>query len=191
MIPDPPVFELWERPTLEANPYLRPYASITKTQLVGLLGALGEYAIRVGPVLGTVWHDPESAETNRALVAFYRRLKGGGGDIASTQFVFHAQERSRLSLHKYVRGCENLSKEEVLGLLEALGRYSLEAPRIKQVFGPFTFLVRAIHAHNALVSFRDRRFTLDEFSESVRTVLRGENSLLTTSTGGERELEIG
>jgi len=50
------------------------------------------------------------------------------------------------------------------------------APKIEQVFGPFSGLVRAVHAHNALVCFRDKPFTLGEFEASVRSVGRGENS---------------
>jgi hypothetical protein len=163
---------------------VHPYTAITKAQLVGLLFALGEYAIRVGPDPGafmrTVSNDPELAETNRALVSFYWRRRNTSATASSGQSAFDPLERSRLSLQKYVRGTEDLSKREVIGLLEALGRYSLHAPRIEQVFGPFAGLVRTVHAHNALVCFRDKPFTRDEFAASVRSVMRGENSRLTT-----------
>ena len=183
LFPDIPVFELRERESLKTNQYLRPYAAITKPQLVGLLTALGEYAIREGmhqlAVMGTVSSDPDLAEKHRALVGFYSRRRDTSNTVSS-QFVFDARERSKLSLHKYVRGCQDLTKREVVLLLEALERYSLNAPRIEQVFGPFTGLVRTIHAHNALVRFRDKPFTQDEFAESVRAVLKGENSRLIT-----------
>lgn len=194
LFPDTPIFELRERDSLETNQYVRPYATITKSQLVGLLTALGEYAVRVGMtpswVMGTVSSDPELAEQHRALVGFHRRQHDTSNTASSGQFVFDARERNTLSLHKYVRGCEDLSKREVLGLLEALTRYSLKAPRIEQVFGPFTGLVRSIHAHNALVSFRDKPFTQEEFQKSVRAVLKGENSRLRTLTGAEQGGEI-
>jgi hypothetical protein len=183
LFPDTPVFESRERESLKTNQYLRPYAAITKPQLVGLLTALGEYAIRVGTkpvVMGTVSSDPELGEKHRALVGFYSRRRNTSNTASSGQFVFDARERSILSLHKYVRGCEDLSKSEVLVLLEALERYSLNAPRIEQVFGPLTGLVRTIHAHNALVSFRAKPFTQDEFAESVCAVLEGENGRLIT-----------
>jgi hypothetical protein len=179
---DTPIFEPWEVENLKTNQYVSPYAAITKPQLVGLLTALGEYAIRVGiyqrAVMGTVLSDPELAEKRRALVGFYSRRRDTSNTASSGQLVFHAQERGALSLHKYVRGCEDIRKREVLVLLEALGRYSLDAPRIEQVFGPLRGLVRTIHAHNALVRFRDKPFTQDEFAESVRAVLNGENSRL-------------
>jgi hypothetical protein len=182
--PDTPVFEPQEQESLKSNQYVRPYAAITKSQLVGLLTAFGEYAIRVGiyqeAVMRPVLSDPELLERHHALVNFYSRLLFTRHTASIGQFVFDAQERSALSLHKYVRGCEGISKLEALVLLEALERYSLNAPRIEQFFGPFTGLVRTIHAHNALVRFRDRRFTQDEFAESVRAVLNGENSLLMT-----------
>ena len=37
-----------------------------------------------------------------------------------------------------------------------------------------------VHAHNALLHFRDEPFTQGEFALSVRTVVSGENSRLTT-----------
>ena len=183
LFPDTPIFEPQERESLKTNQYVRPYAAITKPQLVGLLIALGEYACRVTtdqpPVMGSV--DPELAEKHRALVDFYRYGTRDTSDALSGQFVFDAQERSTLFLHKYVsRRCAILSKREVLILLEALERYSLIAPRIEQFFGPLTGAVRMIHAHNALVRFRDKPFTQDEFQESVRAVLNGENSRLIT-----------
>ena len=124
LFPDTPIFEPRERESLETNQYMRPYAAITKTQLVGLLTALGEYAVRVGKnlpaVTGAVSSDPELAETHRALAGFYRRQRDASNSASSGQFVFDARERSTLSLYKYVRGCEDLSKRELLGLLEAL-----------------------------------------------------------------------
>ena len=151
LFPDTPIFEPQERESLKTNQYVCPYAAITKPQLVGLLIALGEYACRV--------------MTGQPPVM---------GTVSS-------EERSTLFLHKYVsRRCAILSKREVLILLEALERYSLIAPRIEQIVGPLTGLVRMIHAHNALVRFRDRPFTQDEFGESVRAVIRGENSRLMT-----------
>ncbi len=74
---------------------------------------------------------------------------------------------------------KTLTKQELIGLLEALGRYSLHAPRIEQVFGPLRGLVRTVHAHNALMCFRDKPFTVAEFNSSVQSVVRGENSWLT------------
>jgi hypothetical protein len=183
LFPDTPIFEPQERESLKTNQYVRPYAAITKPQLVGLLIALGEYASRATtdqpPLMETV--DPELAEKHCALVDFYRYGTRDTSDALSGQFVFDAQERSTLFLHKYVsRRCAILSKREVLILLETLERYSLIAPRIEQFFGPIAGVVRMIHAHNALVRFRDKPFTQDEFHESVRAVLNGENSRLIT-----------
>lgn len=191
LFPDTPIFEPREQESLKTDPWVRPYAAITKNQLVGLLTALGEYAVRawmmdLPTVMGMVATDPQFAEKRRALVGFRRPQRDTSDTASSGQFVFGGRERSTLSLHKYVRGSENLSKREVLGLLDALGQYSLNAPRIEQVLGPFTGFVRLIHAHNALVSFRDKPFTQDEFAESVRAVLKGENSRLTTLAGGEQ-----
>jgi hypothetical protein len=141
LFPDTPIFEPQERESLKTNQYVRPYAAITKPQLVGLLIALGEYTCRVTtdqpPVMGTV--DPELADKHRALVDFYRYGTRDNSVALSGQFVFDAQERSTLFLHKYVsHTCAILSKREVLILLEALERYSLIAPRIEQFFGPLT-----------------------------------------------------
>ena len=36
MIPDTPIFELWERETLETNLYVHPYTGITKKRKQGL-----------------------------------------------------------------------------------------------------------------------------------------------------------
>jgi len=66
--PDTPIFEVGERKSLEANEYVRPYAAITKARLVGLLSALGEYAMRQmpdPPSRAGLACDPESAEAYR------------------------------------------------------------------------------------------------------------------------------
>jgi hypothetical protein len=178
--PDTPIFEPQEQESLKTNQYVRPYAAITKAQLVGLLSALGEYACRAGlyelAVRGAVSSSPESAEKNRALLDF--RGWSDTSNALSCQLVFDTQERTTLSLDKYAGGYVGVSKRDVLNLLEALERYSLSAPRIEQVFGPMVGLVRMIHAHNALVRFREKPFTQDEFGESVRAVLNGEKSRL-------------
>jgi hypothetical protein len=185
---DERIFDQRQRESLEASQHMCAYAGITKAQLAGLLAALGEYAIRVRPpeyavldLPGPAANDLELVETRRALVQFYWRRSDHGEDLSSDQPVFDPQERKDLSLHKYVRGCANLTKRDVLDLLDTLGRYSLNAPYIKPILGPpWTGLVRLIHAHNALVAFRDRPFSLGEFAESVHAVVRGENSQLTS-----------
>jgi tetratricopeptide (TPR) repeat protein len=204
--PDNPIFEPREQESLKTNQYLFRYTAITKNQLVGLLVALGEYAARIElfeqfvkmnsnnlevaekhrALMEMASPDPEAAEKRRALVGFYNRQRDPSDTASSGQFVFDSGERSFLSLHKYIRGGAYFTKQDVLGLLEALGRFSLNAPRIEQSFGIYTKLVRLIHAHNALVSFRDKPFTLHEFCESVSAVLEGENSRLTKLAGAEQ-----
>jgi hypothetical protein len=192
---DAPIFESRERESLEANQYVQPYASITKHQLVGLLAALGEYQARVVIVEDAftrrVPSDPELPEMCRVLASFRHRRRQTPSAALSGQWVFDAPERSALSKHKYVCGTEDLNKQELISLLEALGRYSLRAPIIEQVFGPFTGIVRALHAHNALVCFRDKPFTQGEFEASVRSVVRGEKSSLTASSPHRRIVTFG
>lgn len=133
--------------------------------------------------LGTVSNDAELVEAHRSLVGLYWRLgrSDNNGIASSHQHVFDPQERSSLALYKYVEGQENVSKQELRELLdlEALGLYCFKAPRIKLQIIPITGVLRFLHAHNALVSFRDRPFTLNEFAESYAALERGEDSLIT------------
>ncbi len=186
---DTPIFDSRERESLDTNLYVQPYTSITKRQLVGLLAALGEFEIRVpAPEAFIRWisNNPELPEMCRALISFRRRPRKTSAATSSGQWVFDAIERSDLSKHKYISGTEDLIKQELIGLLEALGRYSLHAPRIEQVFGLLSGLVRTVHAHNALVCFRDKPFTVAEFNSSVQSVVRGENSWLTALSPHQR-----
>ncbi len=180
---DTPIFDSSERANLDANPYVQPYTSITKRQLSGLLAALGEFESRIAPdpeaFIGMVSTDPELPEICRALISFRRPERSSRTAASSGPLIFNEQERSDFSKHKYVHGMEDLTKQKLVGLLEALGRYSLHAPRIEQVAGPLHGIVRIVHAHNALVCFCDKPFTLEEFSSSVQAVVRGENRLLT------------
>ena len=192
--PDTRIFDAGEQESLEAHRYVAPYAGITKARLIGLLWALAEYMMRSTPdptlLIGTVSNDLEFVAAHRSLFGAYRRLKGPdtNGSSSSGQAVFDTQERHTMSFLKYVRGYRNFSKQDVREFLEALGQYCLIAPRIKQRFGPIQADVRLVHAHNALLSFRDRPFTVDEFRASVRAVLSGESSLIAKSNGGECEI---
>ncbi len=177
LFPDTPIFTPQEREDIETNQYVRPYAGITKNQLVGLLHALGEYGVRnpyVRPwFIEMVPTDPELAERNDALIGCWRQLrKGYLSSIASRdEFIFDAQERGRLSVNKYVQGCEHLNKPELIPILEAVGRYSLKAPKLQQVSDQFTGHFRAIHVHNALVTFRDQPFNLLDYVRSLRAAM--------------------
>ena len=135
---DTPIFDSRERESLETNQCVQPYTLIAKRQLVGLLGALGEYEARVAPALGAFIrrfsNDPELPEMCRTLVIFCRRPRNTSIAASSGHWVFDALERSTLSKHKYIRGTEDLTKQQLIGLLETLGRYPLHAPRIEQVF---------------------------------------------------------
>ena len=183
--PDTPIFSSREREDIETSEYARPYVGITKNQLVGLLLALGEYGTR-NPFVRS-WFiemlpkDPELAERNDALIGCWRQLRKGNlsGIASRDEFVFDAQERGTLSLNKYIRSCEHVNKREVVGILDALGRYSLTAPILHQVFDPLMGYARAIHAHNRLVAFRDQPFTFDEYVRSLRAMKRGMNSQIT------------
>ena len=195
--PDTPIFDLVERESVEADRYASPYAGITKAQLVGLLWALGECMTRSvsdtpDPTLlkGAVSDDSEFVAAHRSLYRFYRwiRRPDTDGTASRGEPLFDTQERSTLALFRYVRGCENVSKQDVRVLLEALGRYCLKAPVIRQPAGPHQLLVRLVHAHNALVSFRNRPFDVNEFRESVRAVLRGKTSLIARSNRDECEI---
>jgi hypothetical protein len=179
------VFSPEEREQLQANPFLRPYANITKMHLHGLLSALGEYALRAGPpafvaVLRPESVDPATFRAHRDLLGFYWERTGRDGPGSAESPVFDPEERLRISRDKYTNGFENISKARVISLLDALGRFAVTAPRIEQPHGPLQGVVRLIHAHNALAAFADRPFTEDEFSKSVRAVVRGEASQLTS-----------
>jgi len=165
------------------NEFLRPYLAITRAQLVGLLSALGEYAIRVGlkpwPLDGKDKSDPEIAWRCCAVVAFYWWDYPRRNPRPPGEFVFDEADRRNLARHKYVGGNEGITKEETVRFLEALGRYTAIAHSFQQYFGEFEGHVRAIHAHNALLSFRERPFTQEEFIASVHAVVRGDPSLVT------------
>jgi hypothetical protein len=151
---------------------------LTKQQLTGLLWALGEYAIRVGPDYtpeGVA--DPELVEAHRSLVGFYWRARVSPWSQAPP--IFDPREQKDLSLHKYIGGLEGINKQELRLLLVALGRYSTTASAMKVPSRVLGGVARIVHAHNALLAFGDRPFTQDEFGESVRAVLRGEMSHLT------------
>ena len=98
---------------------------------------------------------------------------------ASDRLVFSEEEQFTVSHHNYASGHANLTKQELVEFLEVLAQYSLRAPQPEQIFVPHQGLVRMIHAHNAVVVFRDRPFTAEEFARSVWAVLEGRESLLT------------
>jgi hypothetical protein len=110
-------------------------------------------------------------DAHSALLHFYWRPERLQPVSSTGNFVFNDEERNALGHHKYVSGTEHLVKAELTALLEMLGVYSQSATRVEQIYGPMTGLARIIHAHNALIDFRDRPFSLDEFSQSVRDVL--------------------
>jgi hypothetical protein len=183
--PETPVFTSSERAGFETDEYVRPYAAITKNQLAGLLHAFGEYACRHPATrpyfIEMASNDSELAERNNALVGCWRRLRKGylsyvSDTASSDQLVFDAEERRSLSKMKYIHGCEHLSKAELAGILDALGRYSLRAPVIQQVPRSHKAYIRLVHARNALLSFRDRPFTFRDFVQSYSAVMAGTNS---------------
>jgi hypothetical protein len=197
---DAPIFGAAEQESIQWNHHdVRPYAAITKAQLLGLLTALGEYTVRAEMTLpAMITKDPELAEKHRLLLEFprrhafihqYRRAHVAGSlpnerhrkvppfiaDALPDEFVFNHDERAML-WNKYNNTFKDITKQELLYLLGALARYSIKAPRIEQVLGPMTGIVRMIHAHNALLSFADMPFTTDEFWESANAVLKGQSS---------------
>ena len=190
------IFSPREQLAIEGHEYLRSFSTITRDQLTGLAGALGDYAIRVGPTFApTEPSHHESIEAHRILIDFYWKAPRAPEQerpawaivpeslcaIATEDPVFDPAEQATLALHKYIRGYEGLRRREMLSVLLALGRYSRDAQTIEVLpHAPgLAGVARIIHAHNALISFSDRPFTLEEFGESVRAVLRGEASRLT------------
>ena len=186
------IFDARERASLEGHPCLRSYSGIRRQQLTGLLAALGEYAIRVGPDFIPEGVSAEAIEAHRRLAGFYledhrsretRATAGQRSPVAiqlstARDEVFDLEEQKTLSLHKYIHGQEGLTKEELLWLLDALGRYSHQALALEVPPYVLAGVTRIVHAYNALIDFSARPFTLDEFEDSVRAVLRGEPSRL-------------
>jgi hypothetical protein len=187
------IFDARERAILEGHACLRSYSGIRRQQLTGLLAALGEYAIRVGPdFIPEGVSNAERIEAHRRLAGFYWEDHRSWDTRASAcqpwpvglqlstagDEVFDPGEQKTLALHKYIHGQEGLTKEELLCLLDALGRYSNDALALDVPPHPLDGVTRIAHAHNALIAFSARPFTLDEFADSVRAVLRGEPSRL-------------
>lgn len=177
---DQAVFGPEDEPDVRASSDVSIFSDITKSQLVGLLAALGEWAIRTGPpdLNEGCWGltkstDPAVIEAQRALRVCYWSRREARQSALQHELVFDTDERREIALHKYLRGFEDITKRDVVSLLESLIRYVPKAPRQKQIFGPMTGVVRVINAHNALVAFRERRFTIDEFEHGVRQVVRG------------------
>jgi len=190
------IFSPVEQLSIASDRYLRSYRAITRNQLTGLLAALGEYSVRVGPnYLPEGVRDRELVKAHGMITGSYRRAHWTVDSSASSpwlaslssrdDFVFDSREQKELALHKYIRGREGITKGELLALLGALGQYSRDAPAMKEL--PYQLgdaldgVRRIIHAHNALVAFGDRPFTLDEFGQSVCAVLHGDVSQLTRS----------
>lgn len=198
-MPQETIFSPREQLAIEGHEYLRSFSTMTRDQLTGLVGALGDYASRVGPTFEPV--EPshhESIEAHRMLIDCYwqapRALEQQRPawaivpeslrEIANEDPVFDPAEQATLRLHKYIRRHEGLQRREMLSVLIALGRYSRDAQALRvlpHVSPGLVGVTRIIHGHNALISFSDRPFTLEEFGESARAVLRGEASRLTRS----------
>jgi hypothetical protein len=97
-------------------------------------------------------------------------------ETAAQQSFFSAEERDRLSTHSYLRQFESIDEDTLLALLKQLGLYSVLAPEVPFVELPFRYgrcLNRWRHAHNALVAFRKRPFTVKDYGHSLAVILNG------------------
>ena len=194
-----PVFSAEEQEALAADPDVRPYAGITRGQLLGLLSALSEYGMRTclrslddeTPLPFADAATPVSQDVLdalRAVVEWYRHTDRSWLDRNATvpagppvdnrshgdEWIFDATEQQEISYLKYGHGFEHVTRNELVRLLEPLGRYTTRASRLRHL-SPLAYgcypLNRMVHAHNRLVSFRDHPFDYDEYSESVRDVI--------------------
>jgi hypothetical protein len=188
-----PIFDVFERANLEADPSLRVYSRIGKAHVLGLLAALGEHAMRVGsswtPEPGMT---PASILAYRQVLRFYHEphvaadsprppwfLNLGVRHLSpSGQALFDPSERAAITLMKYVRGHEGVTRHQLLRLLSALSRYAHTAPSFSRVVSRLEGVARLRHAHDALLSFSERPFTLRDFRMSLETVPAGTGAFL-------------
>jgi hypothetical protein len=185
------IFDPQEATLLAHDPDFRPYVSITADHVLGLLAALGEYALRVGDTPPSDILQPGRAtsaaalQCHKALVEFWSdrynpwstssepslafRLAHGVSAVLGERKVFDDRQRAEL-VFKNMKGLEEISVGELCALLKTLECYAQTArtlPELTQLEG----VARLIHAHNRLIAFRDRPFTFDEFRCSLRAVL--------------------
>jgi len=92
--------------------------------------------------------------------------------------VFTKEEREQLSRHKYICSYEDITKEQLTGLLYALGEWSYrhpdflqESPPIPEAMRSNQGFVRSKVAEHALHSFSRTRFTAEEFRLRLLTAL--------------------
>jgi hypothetical protein len=177
MAQDVAIFSAAEQESLGRDWRVRPYRSISKEHLFGLLAALGDYAIRTRAAEGPVHigHAP-SAEAKRAHQQLARPWCGGfeyldRREPPPSDAVFTANENKFLLSNKYLKYFVHLSKPDLVSLLQALGEFSCHVEPVP--FDKPLAEARAAHAQNALIAFRDRPFTTTEFGRSIGTHVEG------------------
>jgi len=180
-----------ERPVIAAHPVLGGLSNLTCSQVIGLLSALGEYAVRAGHQADPweahgphEWRRLDVAREHDDLTRFWwtrhdgwptaEPADGAGDEIVALpdpgRQVFLPETSSHLALHKYIRGLETLTVRELCTLLDRLVRYSAIAQSMPMLGAWFEGPCRLVHGHNKLVSFASRPFTGAEFVESLMAV---------------------
>jgi hypothetical protein len=188
-----PIFDAVECANLEADPALKVYRCIGKAHVLGLLAALGEHAIRAGSNW-TPDRDMTSASilAYRQVVRFYHEPHVTSDSPSPPWFLtlsvkhlsppqqalFEPSERAAIALMKYVRGHEGVTRRQLVGLLFALSRYARTAPMLPLAPSRLEGVSRQRYAHNALVFFAERPFTLRDFRMSLEAMPASEESLL-------------
>ena len=171
-----PAFSLTQRTTLEADEATRPYAAISKAQLLGLLVAFGDCF--AGGGVGVALDASESTrQLHGFLQSWYRhwslpwRARYAGPDAA---FFFTPHERQCIARHKYLKGFDALDADSLLAFVKAIAHYSLSAASVPLYAPvPHSTLNRGPHAHNALIAFRSRPFTERDFTRSIGVFVDG------------------
>jgi hypothetical protein len=183
------VFADAERALVEAHPDLAVFSTLTGAQVIGLLGVLGEYAIRAGhraakwkEVVPGVWDHPNAVERHDALARFWWTRYAAwcqldepdvyAGDVAialpdSRREVFLPATKEHLALHKYIKGLEGITLSDLCVLLGRVAGYAGTAQPMPALEGAWIEgPCRRIHGHNQILRFAQQPFTYAEFVDS-------------------------
>ena len=102
-------------------------------------------------------------------------------DLSDGDLVVNELQRMTVSLDKYAKGFEDvLTRARLRELLEHLALYARDASEIKQDAPSVLFegVTRSRHAHNALLAFMERPFTVREFCRSLDNALNAREPVL-------------
>jgi hypothetical protein len=170
------VLDSEHRARIASDPRLAPYANCTVPRALGLFNAFLNYEVRLHPEGSPPKApgcslDPIAIRAHEALMGTWQStLSAAVGGPTVREPIFPPEVREWMRGHKYLRAVHNLDRIQFLNLVAAFSEYSEVAPAYELLTATETLPAssavgwnRCLHAHNCLVSFRNRPMTVDEF----------------------------